>query len=92
MANSEIIGAGQDPAHRAPEETKNQLRQSSIACPGCGSWYRRGPECNICGTVVPEPVAARMVILDTKDYRKQWSKKRGRYLTRNETNSGLSRW
>jgi hypothetical protein len=36
--------------------TKESLRQTSNnPCPKCGSFYRRGDKCNICGTFAPVP-------------------------------------
>lgn len=34
----------------APLNARPELRQVSRPCPKCGSYYRRGIACNICGT------------------------------------------
>lgn len=38
------------------ENTVTDIRQVSEPCPKCGSYYRRGDVCNICGAVAPVPV------------------------------------
>lgn len=42
----------------AERSRSEQIRQVSHPCPKCGSYYRRGTACNICG----EPMLSRAIL------------------------------
>jgi hypothetical protein len=65
------------------------LRQVTVPCSSCGSWYRRGDRCNLCGQecqAAPE-VEHRTTIIGERSGR-QWSSKLHRYLTEAEIKAG----
>jgi methionyl-tRNA synthetase len=63
------------------------VRQVENPCPKCGSFYRRGDECNICGTFSPAIKGSELRKLSFRTGR-QWSKSLHRYLTENEIKAG----
>ena len=66
----------------AGETTVTSIRQVSEPCPKCGSYYRRGDVCNICGEVAPvKELSDRTYSLEGRQCRgRVWDKKLHRYL------------
>jgi rRNA maturation protein Nop10 len=57
------------------------LRQADRLCIKCGSWYRRGEICNVCGHEQPIiiPVTRKFSREGHPSSGQQWNKKTGRY-------------
>ncbi len=68
----------------------DNIVQSSIQCPGCGSWYRGLNTCK-CGTQVAEPKKKERVIRQPLAHKvgKMWNKNLHRYLTEKEIKAGM---
>lgn len=64
--------------------------QASNPC-HCGSMYRNGNQCNVCGVDTTEiDIKPDDKIKHTIQQKgRMWSKKLGRYLTQNEIKSGM---
>jgi methionyl-tRNA synthetase len=60
-------------------DTRPPIRQVTEPCPACGSYYRRGEQCNICDThapVAPPPKRERRI----PQFGRIWSSKERRYI------------
>ncbi len=64
------------------------IRQVSEPCPTCGSWYRNGDICNICGGQAPVKEESADLFVSHSSQGRQWSKKEHRYLTHKEVAEG----
>lgn len=61
------------------------LRQVDSPCPHCGSWYRRGAACNICGAHAPvDSESPRAFAQGKPPAGKIWSRKLHRYVRQGE--------
>lgn len=54
------------------------LRQAPQPCPTCGSFYRRGDDCNICGFYAPDRI---MVEADEREPMPRQYSKHGKFHT-----------
>ena len=64
------------------------LRQASCQCPSCGSWYRKGNNCNQCGMLVVDVEQAPRTFHLKSNRGRQWSKAKHGYLTAKEIKEG----
>jgi len=69
--------------------TDNITRQVNIACPSCGSYYRQGDKCNICGNVIMEENSEPIPFVPKAPVGRLWNKRLHRYLTLNEIKAGM---
>jgi hypothetical protein len=65
------------------------VRQVSVPCPTCGSYYRDENKCNICGTVNEVQEKDDHIVMHHENKGRQWSKKLHRYLTQKEISQGM---
>jgi methionyl-tRNA synthetase len=70
------------------DQNNKQLHQVENACPSCGSFYRRGDQCNMCGMIAPEKPEEITRIINCAPAGRLWSKSRHRYLTEKEIKAG----
>jgi len=62
-------------------------KQSSLPCKTCGSYYRNGNHCNVCGEFLIEPKYTTLR-KQIKPMKRLWSKRKHRYLTQEEISRG----
>lgn len=63
--------------------------QATMPCMSCGSWYRTGNACNICGAICADPPEeTHRTSIGGGTGGRLWSKRLHRYLTAEEVKSG----